>query len=250
MKRLLWFFFFGLVPFVLAQSAPVSLVKPRFLTLSDKVPSGSSLIPPIPLADARQKKIRSTETILPPDPGTMTLFSDPDLFETIKADKKKEREFQHFYWHQAEALDYCHYRDLQGDHWYGWVDGDHFDYVLWRGNRFWWRDPFADHWLYYYRGVWWRADGQDALTLQGCVGGEYYLCDRTGKVLKDMGADGQGLIVSAPGVYQIDLRRERWAKRRMQEGEHPEKEGGHMDHSGENEGSQGSGAPGDPGTKP
>ena len=111
-----------------------------------------------------------------------------------------------FYWHQSGNLDYCHYVDLEGNHWYGWAEGEDFHWVLRQGHRYWWRDPMAGHWLYYERGCWWRADRQSDGLIEACVDGEYYLCDSSGEVQWDMGLDGNGDIISAPGMYQGDSR--------------------------------------------
>jgi hypothetical protein len=218
MKRILWSLFLSLaaVPWVWADpSMPVSLARPRFLTLLDKLPMHSAVVPEAPVKDTHGQTITAKGALLPPPAATMDFFSDPSLFLTIKKNKKSERDFRYFYWHGSIGPDYCHYRSLEGDHWYGWVEQGYFYYVLWKGNRFWWRDPIADHWLYYARGVWWRSDGQDQKTLQACVEGEYYLCDKSGKVLKDMGPDGNGLILSPGNItYRADVWRQKRAERR------------------------------------
>lgn len=220
MKKILWLVLSSLASFApsLADpSMPVSLAKPRFLTLLDKLPMHSAVVPEAPLKDTHGQTITAKGALLPPPTATMDLFSDPSLFLTIKHDKKSEKDFRRFYWHGSIGPDYCHYRSLEGDHWYGWAEQGYFYYVLWKGNRFWWRDPVADHWLYYARGVWWRSDGQDRKTLQACVEGEYYLCDKSGKMLKDMGPDGNGLILSPGNItYRADVWRQKRAEWRAQ----------------------------------
>ena len=34
----------------------------------------------------------------------------------------KERQPTRFYWHTSPGGNFCHYRDFEGNHWYGWVD--------------------------------------------------------------------------------------------------------------------------------
>jgi hypothetical protein len=86
------------------------------------------------------------------------------------------------------------------------VDGDgDFNWVLQWGRRYWWHDSFAGLWLYYFRGSWWRADGQRDGFIQVYIDGGYYVCDAEGNGLQDMGPDGTGAIISAPGRYQGDF---------------------------------------------
>ncbi len=189
-------------------AAPTKVHWPYFLRAQDKVPRKSLACPDVPPQGPGGQAWDPRASIQPPDPKVLDLFSSPALFEEIQRDKSRETQVQHFYWHATpRGLDYCHFQDLEGNHWYGWEGGDgNFNWVLGKGHRFWWRDPFAAHWLYYFQGYWWRADGQGPHSIQVCVGGEYYACDAQGNVLKDMGQDGSGAIISAPGRYQGDRR--------------------------------------------
>ncbi len=179
--------------------------QPYFLRDQDKVPSLDLAAPAGSLEDDKGQPLESDENIAPPDAGIMDRLSDPILFEKIKKAKNIETALKRFYWHTSGDLDYCHYQDMEGNHWYGWMDDGGFNWVLWRGHRYWWHDPFAEHWLYYYQGNWWRADGQAKNSIQVCVDGEYYACDGQGRVFMDMGGDGNGNIESAPGRYQGDF---------------------------------------------
>ena len=174
------------------------LPAPRFLFPKDPVPMknveepGDLLVEP----DGKTKEVK-VDFLAPPS-DALDLFSDPELFEQIHKNHSSEAAVGRFYWHSKGDLTYCHLMDIEGNHWYGWSEGGNFHWILWRGHRYWWHDSFAGHWLYYYRDVWWRSDGQDQGQIQACFNGEYYLCDRNGKILKDMGEDGEGNLLSAP----------------------------------------------------
>ena len=189
-----------------AASLPVNVYRPYFLKAEDKIPN-IDLFDPGPVGlGPRQESLALKESINQPDISIMKQLAYPELFEEIKAVKHSERDVKKIYWHQAGNLDYCHTRDQEGNHWYGWVSDGKWSWVLWKGKRYWWRDSFAGHWLYYYQGYWWRADGQNGRSLQVLLEGEYYSCDGKGTLLKDMGQDGKGAIVSEPGRYKGDFR--------------------------------------------
>jgi hypothetical protein len=169
------------------------------------------------------------EAIDAPSADVLARLSTPDLFETIKADKKKETRINQTVWHTSGDSSYCHFRDQEGSNWYGWSDDQAFHWILMLGNRYWWHDDFAGHWLYFAKGYWWRLDAQTANQIQVLVNGEYYLCQKDGTLLKDMGQDGNGEILSANGRYQGDSHR----------GGHGGHAGGHGD-NGEGHSSNGS----------
>jgi len=179
--------------------------RPYFLQAKDKIPNDALSAPSLSLIGPKGETLDMEVNIDAPPTIALDQFSDPFVFEQVKGEKKTESTPGHFYWHSAGEQTYCHLLDQEGNHWYGWIDDGKFDWILWRGHRYWWKDPFAGLWLYYFQGSWWRADGQASNSIQVCVDGEYYLCDKRGKILKDMGQDGNGDIVSAPGTYQGDM---------------------------------------------
>lgn len=225
-----WGCLFGLVQGVWADSsAPVQkLHQPYFLQAKDKIPRNDLACPDVNLQGPDGKPLDLQVNIQPSGSKTMDLFSAPGIFEAIQRQRPSETTPQRFYWHELDEMEFCHFEDLEGNHWYGWKDDveGKFNWVLWRGHRYWWHDAFAGHWLYYYQGVWWRADGQSKNSIQANLNGEYYACDAQGRILGDMGAEGDGDIVSAPGRYQGDS---------AKGGGH----GGHGAHAGHSGGGQG-----------
>jgi hypothetical protein len=191
---------------VRGSPVPVKITAPRFLGPRDARPlkglnsPGSSVLGP----DGKNMDVR--EGIHAPGNDRMASFAGPELYEAMRGLKSSEKGIQRFQWHRGPGRLYCHYRDVEGNHWFGWAEGRVFHWILWRGRRLWWKDPLANHWLYYDRGYWWRPGGQKKGTIQVCLDGEYYLCAKDGTLLGDEGGDGNGAIVSPAGRYQGDRR--------------------------------------------
>jgi hypothetical protein len=183
---------------------PKKISTPLFLSPADKTPLSALNSPAVPNKGSDGNSLEVNEAIDAPPADSVVQFSDPELFEKIKATKKKETEINRVYWHTSGDLGYGHFRDNEGNNWYGWSDGQAFHWILSLGNRYWWHDDFAGHWLYFAKNYWWRADGQSANQIQVIIDGEYYLCQRDGTILKDMGQDGNGQMLSASGRYQGD----------------------------------------------
>ena len=186
---------------------PQKITPPIFLKPDDKTPPGGLASPAVPDQGPDRGPLSVEESIDAPQASLMAQLSDPDFFELLKETKKDETQINQVNWHVSDDidLDYCHVRDEQGNNWYGWSDGQAFHWILMTGNRFWWYDEFAGHWLYYAKNYWWRADAQSASRLQVLIGGEYYLCQKNGAILKDMGQDGSGEILSGNGPFRGDF---------------------------------------------
>lgn len=212
MKKALMFLFCGILIYPLVSRSqttvanlpkkisPVLLLKP-----TDKTPSGASDSPAVPEKGQGGNSLEVEEAVGAPSADAMSSFSDPVFFEALKKTKKKETQINRVYWHSDDNGDYCHLRDEAGNHWYGWSDGQKFHWVLFRGNHYWWYDSFAKHWLYFGGRYWFRTDHKNPNDLQVLINGEYYLCQKDGTVLKDMGQDGKGAIISGNGTYQGDI---------------------------------------------
>lgn len=195
---------------LLAQSItpvlPQPISAPLFLRPADKTPLDALNSPAVPDQGFDGNPLGADEAIDAPPADILNQLSEPHLFESIKAAKKKEAGINQIHWHASDDLNYGHFRDKEGNNWYGWSDGQAFHWILALGNRYWWHDDFAGHWLYFAKNHWWRADGQSANQIQVIIDGEYYLCQRDGTIVKDMGQDGNGQILSGSGRYQGDFR--------------------------------------------
>ncbi len=208
--KTLWFLILLFVISVAAEAQavtptlPKKISAPLFLSPADKTPLNDLNSPVVPDKGEDGNPLEVNEAIDAPSADILAQFSEPEFFESIKAAKKKEAGINQIYWHTSDDLDYSHFRDKEGNNWYGWSDGHAFHWILSLGNRYWWHDDFAGHWLYFAKGNWWRADGQSANQIQVIIDGEYYLCQKDGTIVKDMGQDGNGQILSASGRYQGD----------------------------------------------
>lgn len=63
-----------------------------------------------------------------------------------------------YYWHQDGGINYCHYIDGSGYHWWGWYSGDQFFWTRNYASRWWWYDSDFDRWCFWNNGFWWWQD--------------------------------------------------------------------------------------------
>ena len=61
----------------------------------------------------------------------------------------------HYYWHSYGGVNYCHYYDNWGYHWYGWYWGGTCFWSRWYANNWWWYDTAYARWCYWHDGFWW-----------------------------------------------------------------------------------------------
>ena len=72
--------------------------------------------------------------------------------------KAGEREPGHTYWHNYNGINYCHFYDRRGNHWYGWWRGGSFFWTQFYWGYWWWFDPLSYRWCYWSDGWWWWQD--------------------------------------------------------------------------------------------
>jgi hypothetical protein len=78
-----------------------------------------------------------------------------------------------YYWHNFNGVNFCHYYDRWGCHWYGWYCGSSFYWSCWWGNFWWWYDPLYFRWCYWYDGWWWWQNPEDINQIDVYNNGEY-----------------------------------------------------------------------------
>ena len=64
----------------------------------------------------------------------------------------------HYYWHTWNGMNYCHYYDPWGYHWYGWYMGSGYFWTRYYANNWWWYDSAMARWCYWNNGGWWWQD--------------------------------------------------------------------------------------------
>ncbi|HXL73185.1 MAG TPA: hypothetical protein VN963_06120 [bacterium] len=69
-----------------------------------------------------------------------------------------ENQAGHYYWHNDEGVNYCHYLDGSGYNWYGWYTGDQYFWTRNFNGRWWWYDSDYDRWCFWNNGFWWWQD--------------------------------------------------------------------------------------------
>jgi hypothetical protein len=67
---------------------------------------------------------------------------------------RTERQVNRYYWHNDRNLNYCHYIDTTGYHWYGWYTGNKYFWTRHFNNRWWWYDADFDRWCFWNNGFW------------------------------------------------------------------------------------------------
>ena len=88
----------------------------------------------------------------------MNLVNSPIWSGRVQSFDRDEGEQGHYYWHHDGDFDFCHYRDDDGFHWYGWYMGDSFFWTRRYRDRWWWYDSDQARWDYYDDGHWWWQD--------------------------------------------------------------------------------------------
>ena len=79
----------------------------------------------------------------------------------------------HYYWHTWNGMNYCHYYDPWGYHWYGWYLGGSCFWTRYYWNRWWWYDPVYFRWCYWNDGGWYWQDPANAEVVYVYDNGQY-----------------------------------------------------------------------------
>jgi hypothetical protein len=88
----------------------------------------------------------------------MSLVDSIEWHNRILGFNQAETQVNHYYWHNANNFNYCHFIDNLGYHWYGWYLGNKYFWIRNFSNRWWWYDADYDHWCFWNNGFWWWQD--------------------------------------------------------------------------------------------
>ncbi|HTB23486.1 MAG TPA: hypothetical protein VK914_12370 [bacterium] len=83
----------------------------------------------------------------------------------------------HYYWHQGQGFNYCHYRDSYGTDWFGWYLGSAFFWTEFYAGGWWIYDDEQDRWCYWSHGNWWWQDPGDPQMVYLYDDGSYIPAD-------------------------------------------------------------------------
>jgi hypothetical protein len=87
-----------------------------------------------------------------------TIVNSSTFMSQINVNLAHENRANNYYWHTWNGINYCHYYDNWGYHWYGWYLGSSYFWTRWYGNNWWWYDNAYDRWCYWHDGGWWWQD--------------------------------------------------------------------------------------------
>ncbi len=88
----------------------------------------------------------------------MTVVDSPEWQARVDQFSASENRPDHFFWHNDGGINYCHYLDASGYHWYGWYLGDQCFWTRNFNGRWWWYDSDYDRWCFWNNGFWWWQD--------------------------------------------------------------------------------------------
>jgi len=88
----------------------------------------------------------------------MARIDNADWTARIHGFHDSEKLANHYYWHQDQGFNFCHYIDPTGYHWWGWYSGDQFFWTRHFHSRWWWYDSDYDRWCFWNNGNWWWQD--------------------------------------------------------------------------------------------
>ncbi|HEY5037488.1 MAG TPA: hypothetical protein VIJ93_00290, partial [bacterium] len=165
------------------------LSQPPFLQDPDRLLTieNGPFSPDPPSRGADQTPLSAVEDIVAPEGEVMDGLTNEEILPQIGLFNRTESESGSYFWHLTTGGDFCHFRDFEGNHWYGWEGNEKFHWVLWRGGQFWWHDNYARRWLIFSNGNWWWSGIQATDTVKVYLDGSYFACD------------GNGMIVSTEG---------------------------------------------------
>ncbi|HUO58940.1 MAG TPA: hypothetical protein VMV05_12260 [bacterium] len=106
-----------------------------------------------------------------------TIVGNASFTAQINIYDRTENRRNNYYWHTTNGLNYCHYYDNWGYHWYGWYLGPQFFWTRWYGNNWWWYDSTFDRWCYWHDGGWWWQDPFHVNVVYVYNNGDYTACD-------------------------------------------------------------------------
>ncbi len=118
-----------------------------------------------------------------------------------------ENQAGHYYWHDEEGFNYCHYRDASGYDWYGWYVGSQYFWTRHFNGRWWWYDTDFDRWCFWNNGFWWWQDPYHVGDLYCYNNDNYIPCNSAEDQIVVTAPDGSGQQVfnSPDGTRQVKL---------------------------------------------
>jgi hypothetical protein len=118
----------------------------------------------------------------------MNRLGGSDWTRRIDRFNSTETQTNHYYWHQGDGFNYCHYNDSSGYHWWGWYQGGQCFWTRNYAGRWWWYDQDYNRWCFWNDNYWWWQDPYHM--------GDLYCYDNDGYVPCNSADDQE--VVTAP----------------------------------------------------
>ena len=91
-------------------------------------------------------------------PDAREILDNPKWADTFKRLEKEELTADNHHWHYEPGMQYSHYMDHYGDHWFGIYHDSSYYWVRHHEGRYWWHDDGKNQWNYWHDGSWWSQD--------------------------------------------------------------------------------------------
>jgi hypothetical protein len=154
------------------------------------------------------KILRTVEDTGVPEGDALGSLTGIAFVQQIERFNQRENQPEKYHWHTTSTgWRFCHYRDYEGNDWYGWNGDEKFQWVLCWNGHFWWKDTIAERWLCFDKGNWWWPESGDSQRVWVYHYGSYYLCDANGAVMDEKGEIPGELRSGWKRQFQGDLAR-------------------------------------------
>jgi hypothetical protein len=214
MVKQAWFWtivlFFSSIPFLSAQTyenpqdnngSNSDNIAPFQLNDEEKISSAGYVEPDLPVNGPDDHSLGALPSALALDGGFMTGLINA---RRTQRDNLSETPTDQLFWYPHPEGRYCRFTDLEGNTWFGLLDGQKFQWVLWAKNRYWWHDSFAGRWLTFSNGYWWFPGDSKTAKIEVYLNGDYHPFDTQGMVLADRDPVGE-LKSDYNGPFQGDF---------------------------------------------
>jgi hypothetical protein len=107
----------------------------------------------VPQRNEAGQPITQRRSAVPPSQHA-AVIRNTAVVNNIQRQQRVEVVPNRYYWHNDHGMRYSHYYDGRY-HWYGFYHGPTFYWTRYYGDRWWWYDPLALRWVFWWDGFWW-----------------------------------------------------------------------------------------------
>jgi hypothetical protein len=107
----------------------------------------------------------------------MKTVDSPEWRTRLDQYNGSENQAGHYYWHNDDGVNYCHYLDSSGYNWYGWYTGGQYFWTRDFDGRWWEYDSDYNRWCFWNDGYWWWQDPNHVGDLYCYDNNDYIPCN-------------------------------------------------------------------------